>query len=245
MPQCYIALGGNTGNVAQTFRLCLKQLADHPAITMGCVSSFLSTSPVGENAGRQFLNAAAELHTELSPIALLDLLQNVENTHGRRRDLRWGPRTLDLDLLFYGNSIIDTPRLTLPHPACWYRRFVLDPLAEIAVDFQHPVKQISIGKLHSRLQRRPFSFACVGGNPERRQAVLDALNSVFPQVKFHNDGDEAQISDDTSGPTIIAWLGGDRRTFEQLPIIPRLDATSLEGDVAEALESVLHSALGE
>ena len=107
---------------------------------MGAVSSFYETEPVGTISQPDFLNAVAELQTSLSPEQLLTALLRIEQEHGRDRSAGppKGPRMLDLDLLAYDNLVMDTPSLTLPHPALAERRFVLVPLAEIAPGWRHP-----------------------------------------------------------------------------------------------------------
>ena len=103
-------------------------------------SSFIETAPVGGPPGQPpYLNAAAELSTTLAPWDLLHALQQVEDAFGRTREVRWGPRTLDLDLLLYDDRVIETPALTVPHPRMHERRFVLGPLCEIAPGAVHPV----------------------------------------------------------------------------------------------------------
>ncbi|HXY36077.1 MAG TPA: 2-amino-4-hydroxy-6-hydroxymethyldihydropteridine diphosphokinase, partial [Planctomycetaceae bacterium] len=138
--RCYIALGGNVGDVEEKFRAALAGLAAIPAIDVFEMSPVFRTQPVGQWAGGDFLNAATRLDTTLEPLALLDVLQQLERATGPRKGPRWGPRPLDLDLILYGDRTIDDPRLQVPHPASWYRRFVLDPLAAIAGDVRHPAK---------------------------------------------------------------------------------------------------------
>ena len=123
MPRCHIALGGNLGDVEETFHWALARLGGTDPSTVTRVSSVFRTRPVGPHAGGEFTNAAAEIETDLEPLALLDLLQDLERRAGRTPGEHWGPRPLDLDLIFYADQMIDMPRLRVPHPACWYRRF--------------------------------------------------------------------------------------------------------------------------
>src|SRR5437016_1241572 len=102
MPRCYISLGGNLGVVGDSFDAALNWLAKSSCNAVLAVSRYHRTEPVGTKAGGGFLNAAAEIDTPLSPLELLDLLQSIEMDLGRTRTTRWGPRTLDLDLIFYG-----------------------------------------------------------------------------------------------------------------------------------------------
>ena len=128
MPDCFIALGGNQGNVRETFSQALDRLNQHPEISLINTSKWIETAPVGCQTDVTFLNGAAYLSVTLSPEALLNELQNVEAEMGRNRDVRWSARPLDLDLILYDQLISDAAGLVIPHPACWYRRFVLDPL---------------------------------------------------------------------------------------------------------------------
>src|SRR5262249_8868148 len=175
MPRCYISLGANLGDVAATFDGALERLVGSSGAEVISVSGYHRTVPIGDQAGAQFLNAAAAIETSLSPEALFDRLQAIELESGRVRTVRWGPRTLDLDLLFYGSEIIELPRLTIPHPAAWYRRFVLDPLVEIAPRFVHPERQADIQTLRARLLARPLVAAFAGGPSEARSALIGKL----------------------------------------------------------------------
>jgi 2-amino-4-hydroxy-6-hydroxymethyldihydropteridine diphosphokinase len=137
----YIALGSNVGDRRATLDSALACLRAADGVTVTAVSSFVETEPVGPPQ-RPYLNAAAELRTTLDPGVLLDLLHAVESSHGRDRggETRWGPRRLDLDLLLYGERVIDEPGLTVPHPRMHERRFVLGPLAQIAPHAVHPAR---------------------------------------------------------------------------------------------------------
>ena len=120
MPRCFLGLGGNIGDVGQTFAAVLRDLAslDEP-LTVVQASHIYRTLPVGEDAGGEFRNAAVEIGTDLSPHKLLALLQSLERAHGRTQDVHWSPRPLDIDLILYGDQIVDSSRLEIPHPACW------------------------------------------------------------------------------------------------------------------------------
>ena len=142
-PQCeqtaYIGLGANLGRRGHTLRCALAMLNARADLSVVAVSDFIETPPVGGPAGQPpFLNAAAELRTALPPRELLAALQAVEDHFGRTREVRWGPRTLDLDLLLYGSLVTDGPGLRVPHPRMHERLFVLEPLAQIAPDAVHP-----------------------------------------------------------------------------------------------------------
>ena len=128
MTRAYVGLGANLGDREATMRRAIELLGDEVA----AVSSFRETDPVGYQDQPRFLNAAVALETELSPRELLDRLLAVERELGRTRDgPRYGPRTIDLDLLVYGEVVVDEAGLRVPHPRLAERRFALEPLAEL------------------------------------------------------------------------------------------------------------------
>jgi 2-amino-4-hydroxy-6-hydroxymethyldihydropteridine diphosphokinase len=138
----WIAMGSNMGDREGIISACVNALNAQPGIAVVSISSFYDTAPVGGPENQPtYLNAAAELRTRLSARELLQVLLDVERAHGRVRDPkeRNGPRTADLDLLLYGDEVIDEPGLQVPHPRMHERRFVLDPLNEIAGQVVHPV----------------------------------------------------------------------------------------------------------
>ena len=134
----YIGLGSNLGDRRAALRAALAELDAADGVDVLRVSEFLETEPVGGPPQGRFLNAAA-LRTALPPRALLGLLQQTEDRLGRERSVRWGPRTLDLDILLCGEQVVGEPDLQVPHARMHERRFVLLPLCEIAPDAVHPV----------------------------------------------------------------------------------------------------------
>jgi 2-amino-4-hydroxy-6-hydroxymethyldihydropteridine diphosphokinase len=135
----YVGLGSNLGDREQYVRRAIELLASEPEIDLLAVSSVRETEPVDFLDQPRFLNAAAEAETSLSPQALLERLLAVEQALGRRREgRRFGPRTIDLDLLLYGDKIVDEPGLTVPHPRLVERRFALEPLHELDPDLVVP-----------------------------------------------------------------------------------------------------------
>lgn len=137
--RCFIGIGSNLNNPMQQVQTAFEDLKKIPATKLISVSSLYHTKPLGPIDQSDFVNAVAELMTELSPHQLLAELQNIEKQHGRIRDnTRWGPRTLDLDLLIYGNLQLDDGTLQIPHPGITTRIFVLEPLHEIAPTLQLP-----------------------------------------------------------------------------------------------------------
>ncbi len=133
----YVGLGANLGDPAQALRDALQALRSLPQTTLGAVSSFYCSAPV-DAGGDDFVNAVARLDTALDARTLLQGLQAVELSFGRERPFRNAPRTLDLDLLLYGDAVIDEPGLEVPHPRMSTRAFVLLPLLELAPEVRIP-----------------------------------------------------------------------------------------------------------
>lgn len=135
MERVYIGLGSNLAEPREQLRGALKALAALPASQLVDVSSLYASDPLGPTDQPRYNNAVAALETALTPLELLDALQAIERAQGRERKAeRWGPRTLDLDILLFGDQSIDVPRLKVPHYHLHARAFVLYPLAEVAPD---------------------------------------------------------------------------------------------------------------
>jgi 2-amino-4-hydroxy-6-hydroxymethyldihydropteridine diphosphokinase len=135
-----IGLGSNLGDRLANLSGAIAALGKVPGIAVRQISSFYETEPVGGPPGQgMFLNAVAALETVLEPLPLLHVLAEIEAQFGRERSVRWGERTLDLDLLLFDDRIIDTPELRVPHPRMHTRRFVLEPLVEVAPTAVDPV----------------------------------------------------------------------------------------------------------
>ncbi len=133
MERVYIGLGSNLAEPREQLRGALRALAAVPSSRLVAVSSLYASDPLGPPDQPRYNNAVATLETLLAPLELLDALQAIEKAHGRERKAeRWGPRTLDLDILLFGDRLLDEPRLTVPHYHLHARAFVLYPLAEIA-----------------------------------------------------------------------------------------------------------------
>lgn len=148
----YIALGSNLGDRELNLLRAVAEIGKLPESKVSALSPFYETSPVGVKDQPHFFNAVLRLATKLSPHDLLTRLQHIENdVFKRTRNVRWGARTMDLDLLLYGSEVIDGPELTLPHPRLAERCFVLQPLHDIAPELVHPVLGRSVSELLAAL----------------------------------------------------------------------------------------------
>ena len=145
----YLSLGSNLGDRAENLRTALRKLAD--VGTVKAVSAFYETEPVGLTAQPWFLNCAVRLDTEKMPRQLIAAVLSLEQDMGRLRKQKNGPRIIDIDILLFGTSVIETAGLTVPHPRLHERRFVLEPLTEIAPDVRHPVIKRSMRELRDAL----------------------------------------------------------------------------------------------
>jgi len=140
--RAFLGFGGNLEKPLEQFRTARQQLAEHPQIEVLAGSPLYRTPAVGGPAGQpDYLNGVLEVMTELSPEELLGLCRSIETSAGRTREIPWGPRILDIDLLFIDNLILDTPLLRLPHPRLHQRHFVLLPLVDLAPQLPHPQLQ--------------------------------------------------------------------------------------------------------
>jgi 2-amino-4-hydroxy-6-hydroxymethyldihydropteridine diphosphokinase len=144
----FIGMGSNMGNREELLKKALERI--EKLMPMQVASSVYETEPVGYEAQGWFLNMVIQGATRLFPDVLLERLQNIETVLGRQRDRANGPRTIDLDILFYGNAVISNAQLTVPHPRLHERAFVLEPLSEIAAGFEHPVLHKSIATLRAQ-----------------------------------------------------------------------------------------------
>ena len=193
---CYIGIGSNLGNPLQNCRDAIEKISCVYGIQLIKVSSFYLTEPVGINADKDsiedrtgfddndnnktkakesenkhqkwFINAVAEVKTNLSARDLLMKLQDIEKAMGRTREIKGEPRVIDLDLLFYGQDIINEDNLNVPHPEIHRRRFVLEPLSEIASFYIHPVFGVSIRGLKDRLKDQKIVQPYKGGDLSER-----------------------------------------------------------------------------
>ena len=155
MKRVYVGIGSNVGEREVTIRKAVDELAGLPQTRLVRLSSLYDSDPVGGPEQPPFLNAVAMLETDLSPRQLLWNLNLIESRLGRVRAERWGPRTIDLDILFYGNLVVDEPDLTLPHPEIENRAFVLIPLNELDPFLPHPRTGRVVSEMLKRLKSHP------------------------------------------------------------------------------------------
>ncbi|MDB5295310.1 MAG: folK [Phycisphaerales bacterium] len=205
----YVALGANLGDRPATLRAALDLLAAAPGLTVTAISSFLENPAVGGPAGQPaFLNAVAEVRTTLGPRAMLGVLLDVERQLGRERRERWGPRTIDLDLVLFGDAVIADQDLKVPHPLMHERAFVLTPLAEVAPAAVHPVLGRTAAELAANL--------AAGDRPPR--------GTGFQPVRDDAPPADADASAGLAGPTAAARVENPCHGGGLAPAVPSGDA---------------------
>lgn len=180
MPRALIALGSNLGDRRRTLDDATAAVGGFPQTVLVARSSFYETVPVGGPPGQEpFVNGAVVVETPLAPTQLLDELLQLETKLGRVRDVAWGPRTIDLDLLLYDDRVIETERLRVPHPRLAYRKFVLRGAVEIAGDWRHPLLDRTLKDLATHLEQTPLYAAFFGrSHGFRSQFAAEAADAA-------------------------------------------------------------------
>lgn len=206
MSKCLIGLGSNQGDRQATLETAIAELGRNPRITIAAVSAWRETTPVGSSPDQSlFLNGALLAETSLDPHELLACLQQIENRLGRQRAERWGQRTIDLDLLLYDERILHTPTLVLPHPRMAWRRFVLEPAAEVAGHMRHPVICWTVAELLNHLNTAPPYIAITGPIGAGKTQLAERLAAAIPARLIVEQPDWAELDAFYADPAGHAW----------------------------------------
>jgi 2-amino-4-hydroxy-6-hydroxymethyldihydropteridine diphosphokinase len=150
MHKAFIALGSNLGDKRKNIEIAIEKIKEK-GIKILKVSSIIETEPYGYKDQDSFLNAVCLVETSLDPFSLLRVLLNIEEEMGRKRIFKWGPRNIDLDIIFYDDLVIESEELIIPHPDAHNRTFVMGPISEIEPDFVHPVLKRKVIDIYNDL----------------------------------------------------------------------------------------------
>jgi len=150
MQKAFIALGSNLGDKRKNIEIAIEKIKEK-GIKILKVSSIIETEPYGYKDQDSFLNAVCLVETSLDPFSLLRVLLNIEEEMGRKRTFKWGPRNIDLDIIFYDDLVIESEELIIPHPDAHNRTFVMGPISEIEPDFVHPVLKRKVIDIYNDL----------------------------------------------------------------------------------------------
>lgn len=205
MARCLIGCGSNLGRRREHLDRAIELLRFMPGVEMQAVSRYRETVAVGGPPGQDpFLNAACLVETALPPPAVLGILTAIENTLDRERQERWGPRTIDLDLLLYDGVVLDSADLTLPHPRMATRRFVLEPAAEIAAGLLHPTAGCTVGDLLANIDAA-HPFVTIVGIPGSGSAEVAAAVADAAIARLIHAPAAWPVAEDGLATTPIAW----------------------------------------
>jgi 2-amino-4-hydroxy-6-hydroxymethyldihydropteridine diphosphokinase len=206
MPFCLIGLGSNQGNRQHLLETAASRVIAQAQGRSVHLSSWHETTPIGGPADQpNYLNGALAFETSLPPEPLLALLQQIELDLGRKREVRWSQRTIDLDLLLYGDLVMDTPKLQLPHPRMAWRRFVLEPAAEVAGAMIHPTTGWTIERLLAHLNTTPWYIAITGPIAVGKTHLAQQLAGLLPARRIDEQPNWTHLANFYSDPASHAW----------------------------------------
>jgi 2-amino-4-hydroxy-6-hydroxymethyldihydropteridine diphosphokinase len=206
MSVCLIGLGSNQGERQATLEAAIAELRQNSRITISAVSTWHETEPIGGPSGQsRFLNGVVKAETALDPHELLAFLRQIENHLGRRRTERWASRTIDLDLLLYDELVLSTPTLVLPHPRMAWRRFVLEPAAEVAGHMLHPTTRWTIARLLEHLHHAPPYIAITGAIAAGKTQLAERLAEAISARLIREQPDWAGLDEFYADPAGHAW----------------------------------------
>jgi 2-amino-4-hydroxy-6-hydroxymethyldihydropteridine diphosphokinase len=241
MASCLIGLGSNQGNRQHLLETAAARIVAESTSRFIGLSSWYETAAVGGPSGQpKFLNGVLAIETSLSPQQLLTQLQQLEHALGRRREERWAQRPIDLDLLLHDDVVLHTSSLQLPHPRMAWRRFVLEPAAEVAGGMIHPTFGWSISRLLEHLNTTPFYVAITGPIAVGKTHLAGRLAEILPAHQIVEQPDWGHLSDFYRDPAGHAW----RMELEFLDQRARLLETisTPTPDVAPSTQVVLPTA---
>jgi len=206
MPLCLIGLGSNLGDRGRLLDEAVAQLQRHPEMQVTRQSRYFETLPAGgPDSQPAYLNAATVLQTSLPPQTLLSQLQKIETDMGRQRVEYWGPRTIDLDLLLYDDLMETGPELAVPHPRMAWRRFVLEPAAEIAAEMVHPGMGWTIARLLNHLNHTPWYLAIAGPIGVGKSCLAGKIAEKTRARLLTEQFDSARLEAFYRNPSSHAW----------------------------------------
>ena len=225
MAVALIGLGANLGDRLGALDRAVERLRTAPGIAVVAVSLWRETAPICGPIGQPpFLNGAVRLETSLSPSALLAALHTIEHDAGRRRGVRWDARPLDLDLLLYDDVVLQSADLTLPHPRLAFRRFVLEPAAEIAAELRHPTLGRTVGELLRHLNEAANYVAVAGVSPAAQRTLAERLAARCCGRFLADSAPDSPFSPvNSTGPALAAAiesLDGRRRLLAYSALVP-------------------------
>jgi 2-amino-4-hydroxy-6-hydroxymethyldihydropteridine diphosphokinase len=216
MPTCLLGLGSNVGNRSATLRAALDEIDALPNVRLVRHSTFFATRPLGMPPDQEeFLNGAAVVETTVEPLPFLEHLQRIESRHGRQREGHWAARTLDIDLLLYGDEVMETPSLTVPHLRMAFRRFVLEPAVEIAAKTIHPVIGWPLERLLLHVDAARDELAVLSPSQAVRNELAIGLTKQYPAKLV--DRPTFKTADTLWPPSYASWLALNRQVADCVP----------------------------